>query len=60
MLGRRRLMHAKSGAARGCKNTSTRMQICRREAADLCKSGKPFLHREPPLLKNRNYKTGDF
>jgi hypothetical protein len=31
--------------------TPTLMQICRREAANLCKSGESFLHREQHLLK---------
>jgi hypothetical protein len=35
-------------------------EICRREAAILCKSGEPFLHREPHLLKNRNKTKVDF
>jgi hypothetical protein len=32
-------------------------EICSREAANLCKSGEPFLHREPHLLKNCNNTT---
>jgi hypothetical protein len=35
-------------------------EICCREAANLCKSGEPFLHRELHLLKNRNNTTVDF
>jgi hypothetical protein len=31
-----------------------------RKAANLCKSGEPFLHRELHLLKNRNNTTVDF
>jgi hypothetical protein len=35
-------------------------EICCQEAANLCKSGEPFLHREPQLLKNGNKTTVDF
>jgi hypothetical protein len=35
-------------------------EICRREATNLCKSGEPFLHREPHRLKNRNNTKFDF
>jgi hypothetical protein len=35
-------------------------EICRREAANLCKSGELFLHRKPHLLKNFNNTTVDF
>jgi hypothetical protein len=35
-------------------------EICRREAANLYKSGEPFLYREPHRLKNRNNTTFDF
>jgi hypothetical protein len=35
-------------------------EICRREAANLGKSGDPFLHRKLHLLKNRNNATIDF
>jgi hypothetical protein len=35
-------------------------EICRREAANLCKSGELFLHREPYLLKKSNNTTVDF
>jgi hypothetical protein len=31
-----------------------------REAANLCKSGEPFLYREPHIFKNRNKMTVDF
>jgi hypothetical protein len=34
-------------------------EICRREAANLCKSGEPFFHREPHRLKYRNNTTFD-
>jgi hypothetical protein len=47
-------LKAKNGGARRCMNNSKQMQICRREAASLCKlgTGKPFVHREPQLLKS--------
>jgi hypothetical protein len=35
-------------------------EICCREAANVCKSGEPFLHREQHLLKNHNNTTVDF
>jgi hypothetical protein len=35
-------------------------EICRRAAANVCKTGEPFLHQEPHLLKNRNNTTVDF
>jgi hypothetical protein len=35
-------------------------KIFHRDAANLCKSGEPFLHREPHRLKNRNNTTFDF
>jgi hypothetical protein len=35
-------------------------EICRRKAANLYKSGEPFLHREPHRLKNRDKTTFDF
>jgi hypothetical protein len=47
-------------AQRDAVRTLTLTQICRREAANLCESGEPFLHREPPLFKNRNNTTVDY
>jgi hypothetical protein len=35
-------------------------EICRRKTTHLCKSGEPFLHREPHRLENRNNTTFDF
>jgi hypothetical protein len=35
-------------------------EICHREAANLCKSGEPFLYQEPHLFKNRNNTTVGF
>jgi hypothetical protein len=35
-------------------------EICHHEAANLCKSGEQFLHRELHCLKNRNNTTFDF
>jgi hypothetical protein len=42
-----------------CKNFDTD-EICRREAANLCKSGELFLHRKPYCLKNPINTTFDF
>jgi hypothetical protein len=47
-------------AQRDAVRTLTLMQICCRKAANMCKSGEPFLHREPPLLKNCNNTTVEF
>jgi hypothetical protein len=50
------LIHAKNVAA----GWRTRIQICRRKAANLCKQGKSVLHRQPPLFKEHSNTTGDF
>jgi hypothetical protein len=45
---------------RDAVRTPTLKQICRREAANLCKLGEPFLHQEPPIFKNQINSTFDF
>jgi hypothetical protein len=53
-------MHSKNGAARRCEKTLTRIQICHREAANLCKLGELVFTWGAPSFKKRNITTGDF